>query len=136
MAFDIVASKALFTCRKCGVCCKGYGGTYVTGRDIQRISQFIGLAPQKFVDQFCVLSGNRPLLKQSKDNYCIFWHKLCTIHPVKPLMCRKWPFLESILADPVNWFIMADSCPGIKTDISMHELEKFVKQMILINWNF
>ena len=135
MPFDIVNSQALFTCRKCGACCKGYGGTYVTDRDIQLISHFIGVAPQRFVDQYCDLSGNRPVLAQSRDSYCIFWNKLCTIHPVKPLMCRKWPFLESILADADNWFIMADSCAGIKTDISINLLKKYVKQMILLNWN-
>ena len=135
MPFDIISSEALFTCRKCGACCKGYGGTYVTDRDIQLISRFIGSAPPGFVDQYCNLSGNRPVLTQRKDSYCIFWDEFCTIHPVKPLMCRKWPFLESILADPDNWLIMADSCPGINTDISIDMLEKFVQQMILLNWN-
>jgi len=50
-------------------------------------------------------------------------------------MCRKWPFLESILVDPTNWLIMADSCPGIQIDIAGDTLEKFVRQMILKKWN-
>ena len=135
MPSDIIDSEALFKCRKCGVCCKGYGGTYVTDRDIQLISRHIDSAAHSFVDQYCNLSGNRPVLTQRKDSYCIFWDEFCTIHPVKPLMCRKWPFLESILIDPTNWLIMADSCPGIQTHIASDTLEKFVKQMILNNWN-
>jgi hypothetical protein len=30
---------------------------------------------------------------------------------------------------------MANSCPGIQTDIAVDTLERFVKQMILKNWN-
>ena len=135
MPSDTLQSDVLFKCRKCGACCNGYGGTYLTSSDIDRISRFIGSDPGKFVDQYCILSGNRPVLAQRADDYCIFWDRLCTIHPVKPLMCRKWPFLESILVDPANWLIMADSCPGIQADIDVDMLAKFVKQMILHNWN-
>jgi hypothetical protein len=136
MLSDTLHSDALFKCRKCGACCKGYGGTYLTDSDIESISRYIDSDPKKFVDQWCNLSGNRPVLAQREDGYCIFWDQLCTIHPVKPLMCRKWPFLESILTDSTNWLIMADSCPGIQTNIASDTLEKFVKQMILHNWRF
>ncbi len=135
MPSDTIHSDALFKCRKCGECCKGYGGTYLTDNDIKAISRHIGADPKRFVEQFCDLSGNRPVLAQRKDGYCIFWDRLCTIHPVKPLMCRKWPFLESMLVDSNNWLIMADSCPGIQTDVAVDTLEKIVKQMILHNWN-
>ena len=135
MSSDPRHSDALFKCRKCGECCKGYGGTHLTDSDIEGISRYIDSDPKKFVDQFCSLSGDRPVLAQRKDGYCIFWNQICTIHPVKPLMCRKWPFLESILIDSTNWLTMADSCPGIQTDVAVDTLEKFVKQMILKNWN-
>ena len=68
---------------------------------------------------YCRLSGGRPLLAQGPDGYCIFWKKLCTIHPVKPRMCRRWPFIESILVDPANWLAMAGSCPGMATGIPL-----------------
>jgi len=134
MPSDTIHSDALFKCRNCGECCQGYGGTYLTDSDIESISRYIDSHPTKFVDQFCSLSGNRTVLGQREDGYCIFWDQLCTIHPVKPLMCRKWPFLESILIDSTNWLTMANSCPGIQTDIDIDALEKFVKQMILHNW--
>ena len=135
MPSDIIESKALFECRQCGKCCKGYGGTYLSDNDIDRISDFIDVDPAKFVHQFCYVSGKQPLLAQRKDGYCILWDQLCTIHPVKPLMCRKWPFLESILVDTANWLIMADSCPGIKTDIAPDKLKRFVGRMKSCNWN-
>ena len=63
------------------------------------------------------LSGNKPLLAQHQNGYCIFWDKLCTIHPVKPKMCKQWPFIESLLVDMINWQAMASMCPGIRTDL-------------------
>jgi len=135
MPSDTLGSDALFKCRNCGVCCKGYGGTYLSNSDIDNISRFINADPKKFVDLYCALSGNRPVLAQREDGYCIFWDLLCTIHPVKPLMCRKWPFLESILIDPTNWLTMAGSCTGIQIDVDIDTLARFVKQMILQNWN-
>lgn len=133
MPSDALTFEALFKCIKCGDCCKGYGGTYLSTSDISRISRFIGSDPQKFVDRYCRFSGNRPVLAQRADGYCIFWDRLCTIHPVKPQMCRKWPFIESILIDPANWLIMAGSCPGIQTDVAVDTLVECVKQMILKN---
>ena len=128
MPSDQINPDVLFDCRLCGDCCKGYGGTYVTGEDIEAISGYIGTDSRKFVAEYCQYSGNRPVLAQRDDGYCVFWDKLCTIHPVKPLMCKRWPFLKSLLVDPGNWQIMADSCPGIRTDVSEHILKKCVKK--------
>ena len=130
MRSDRIDGDALFECRLCGDCCKGYGGTYVTPEDIEAISQYIGTDSRKFVAEYCQLSGKRPVLVQGTDGYCIFWDKLCTIHPVKPLMCRRWPFLKSLLVDSTNWQIMADSCPGIHTDVAVGTLEKCVKKIL------
>jgi len=130
MPSDRIDTDGLFECRLCGDCCKGYGGTFVTREDIEAISRFIGTDSRKFVAQYCQVSGKRPLLAQRPDGYCIFWDKLCTIHPVKPIMCRRWPFLGSLLVDSKNWQIMADSCPGIHTDVSVRTLEKCVKKIL------
>jgi uncharacterized protein len=108
----------IFECQCCGDCCKGYGGTYVTESDIRAISAYIGVPEERFIEDFCTLSGQKPLLRQGENGYCIFWNRLCTIHAVKPRMCRAWPFLNSIIIDPTNWRIMADSCPGIRTDFT------------------
>jgi len=68
------------------------------------------------------------VLAQRADGYCIFWDRLCTIHPVKPRMCRAWPFIESILVDPQNWLTMAASCPGMSTDIALNQVVECVRQ--------
>jgi Fe-S-cluster containining protein len=129
MTFDpapSVSEADFFECKKCGICCKGYGGTFVTKQDIKTIASYINTGPKDFVADFCQMSGNKPLLAQAENDYCIFWEKLCTIHPVKPRMCKAWPFIESILVDSDNWNVMARACPGIKTKVDHNTLKEFV----------
>ncbi len=45
-------------------------------------------------------------------------------------MCRKWPFIESVLVDAKNWLIMADSCPGIHIDVPVDAVQKYVKKKL------
>ena len=120
--------KAIFECRQCGDCCRGYGGTFVSKRDIDAIASFLGEDPEYFVANHCRLSGKRPLLSQKKDGYCIFWDRICTIHPVKPQMCRRWPFIESVLRDVANWRIMASMCPGIWADAPVSRVKECVRK--------
>jgi len=133
MPSDSIRPEALFECRMCGDCCQGFGGTYIEPKDIEAISRYIGCHPEKFIDRYCSLSGKKPVLTQKPDGYCIFWDKFCTIHPVKPRMCRNWPFIASLLVDAQNWLIMADSCPGIHADAPTAKVQKFVKEKLAKN---
>ena len=119
---------AIFECRQCGDCCRGYGGTFVSKRDIDAIASFLGTDPKSFVANYCRLSGKRPLLTQKEDGYCIFWDRICTIHPVKPQMCRRWPFIESVLRDVANWRIMASMCPGMMAEAPGSRVEECVRK--------
>jgi Fe-S-cluster containining protein len=130
MPFDEKTTPEIFKCQKCGDCCKGYGGTFLTSRDIEAIAEYIKTDPQSFVETYCQLSGNKPFLTQGQNGYCIFWDKACTIHPVKPRMCRTWPFIKSVLADVKNWHIMAGICPGMRTDVLNGTIKKRVKKEI------
>jgi Fe-S-cluster containining protein len=125
---DAIGPNDIFTCRRCGDCCRGYGGTFVTDGDIASISRFLHMTSTRFVVEFCQMSGGRPMLAQSSSGYCIFWNKLCTIHPVKPQMCKKWPFIEHVLVDIANWKVMASFCPGIRTDIPDQLIKECVKR--------
>ncbi|MDM8535811.1 YkgJ family cysteine cluster protein [Desulfobacterales bacterium HSG17] len=109
----------IFDCQQCGECCKGFGGTYISPEDIQAISAYIKISPEKFLSQYCQSSGSKIVIAQADNGYCEFWKdKICTIHPVKPRMCRHWPFIQSIIKDAGNWHAMANSCPGMRTDVS------------------
>ena len=111
-------SEDVFQCQQCGDCCRGYGGTYVTDADIVAIARYLDISRQRLVSRYCAASGKRLLLAQGENGYCAFWKNgLCGIHPVKPRMCREWPYLKSVLVDVENWWAMASCCPGMRTDV-------------------
>ncbi len=130
MTSDKKVAPPVFDCRKCGDCCRGYGGTYVTDRDIRRIATYIGEDPDTFIDRYCQMSGKRPVLAQAENGYCIFWEELCRIHPVKPRMCRRWPNIDAVLEDIQNWKSMGASCPGIRTDLPDDVIRESVARAI------
>ena len=130
MPFRDITAADLFECQQCGDCCKGYGGTYVTPADIKRISGFIGASSETFIDKYCRISGGRPLLSQQENGYCVFFDKNCAIHPVKPRMCKAWPFISSIITDPQNWELMSSVCPGIRTNYPTRVIIECVRKQL------
>jgi Fe-S-cluster containining protein len=130
MGSDGEACEGLFACTLCGDCCKGYGGTYLSESDINAISCYLGVSTERMLVKFTRKSGGRRLIVQGDSGYCIFWDKVCTIHPVKPQMCRQWPFIRSILADVGNWRAMAASCPGMDADAPDQKILECVKKAL------
>ncbi len=124
------ACAELFACTRCGACCKGYGGTYLSTADIDAIARYLKVTTAQLLTRCTQSSGGRPLIAQSADGYCIFWNKVCTIHPVKPQMCRQWPFIRSILVDVGNWRAMADSCPGMNADAPEARVRECVQRAL------
>ena len=121
----------LFACTLCGDCCKGYGGTYLSTADIAAIADFIGVSVERLKAEYTRTSGQRRLIAQGADGYCIFWDKVCTIHPVKPRMCRQWPYIRSLLVDTANWRAMASTCPGMKADATDRQIAECVRKKLL-----
>lgn len=128
MESEYQTAQDIFECKLCGDCCKGFGGTYISSEDILNISSCIHSDPDKFIDQYCDPSGSRHVLTRGEDGKCIFFDsvKQCTIHPVKPYMCKAWPFIAAVIKAPENWDIMANSCPGIKKGVPHETLIKIV----------
>lgn len=119
-----------FTCTLCGDCCKGYGGTYLSDGDIDAISGYLSIPQAELVQRYTQASGSKRVIAQGKNGRCVFWDNLCTIHPVKPWMCRQWPFIPGVLADVNNWRAMAGSCPGINTALSDLQILAVVREHI------
>jgi hypothetical protein len=119
-----------FHCTQCGDCCKGYGGTYLTDEDLAAIAAHLDIPVADFKKRYCVLSGKRYVLAQRDDGYCVFWDRNCTIHAIKPAMCRKWPFIDSLLKDIDNWQIMAGVCPGMRPDVDEKQLREYVRESL------
>ncbi len=117
-----------FQCTQCNQCCCGFGGTYVDEVEIGAIAAFLKLTREELVSIYCVPSGSKSVLAQGPDGFCAFLKQNCSIHPVKPHMCRRWPFIPGLLADVTNWYKMADSCPGMFTNIDEAALLAYVKE--------
>ena len=118
----------IFECRMCGDCCQGFGGTYVTEDDIKAIAALRHEDPKTILAKYCEMAGSKPVLARGKDGFCIFFdrEKQCTIHPVKPRMCRTWPFLKTLIKHPENWDAMASCCPGMKKGIPHSRLKDVI----------
>jgi hypothetical protein len=43
-------------------------------------------------------------------------------------MCRRWPFIESVLRDVANWRIMASMCPGIWAEAPESRVKECVRK--------
>ncbi len=130
MGFEDETCKGLFACTLCGDCCNGYGGTYLSEADIESIARHLGMPVDRLVSDHTCKSGKQRVIAQGDNGYCIFWDKVCTIHPVKPKMCRQWPFIRSILVDVTNWQAMAASCPGMQADAPKQKILACVKKAL------
>lgn len=107
----------VFDCQQCGECCVGFGGTYVSPEDIRAIAAFIGASATETQREFCQQSDQGLVLAMGKEGRCVFQkNNICSIHPVKPRMCREWPFIPAVLRQPGNWRLMGEACPGIRPD--------------------
>jgi hypothetical protein len=43
------------------------------------------------------------------------------VHPVKPAICRRWPFLPALLSHPDELEHAKTACPGINPECSHQE---------------
>jgi len=119
-----------FECQKCGECCKGFGGTFLREHDIDRITEYLGIGRDEFLRRYCDWSGKRRLLRIAESGYCIFWDEVCTIHEVKPRMCKVWPFIDAILVDGSNWDMIKSVCPGVRDNGKPEALVDCVKRVL------
>ena len=120
-------SSKIFQCQKCGLCCKGYGGIFVTGQEVKTIAKFLKITQDRFLSRYCEESQRRTMLRTGENGCCILWDELCTIHPVKPSLCRTWPYLKSVLVDKNNLTVIRNACPGLSKDITYEEFAAAVR---------
>lgn len=128
-----------FECTKCGACCRNeYLLVTVTGSDIVKIAVVLGLGPDELFKalDFYITSDSTPTpvgleripsvateqglafiaLKKMDNGDCIFLKEdLCMIHPVRPLVCRSFPFIFTESEGQRNWGLSAkkEICPGL-----------------------
>jgi len=98
----------------CITCCQQQGFVYLSEADIPRIAAHLGLTPARFEAKYCYRTKNRVRLRVPKDSQCSFLRPGgCSIHAVKPVQCRIFPFWPELVESRREWKKTARYCPGI-----------------------
>jgi len=82
------------------------------------MAAFLQLSLEDFRNRYLVAS---PLGMQvaTVNGVCVFLEgQRCQIHPVKPRICREWPFLPALLAHADEFEGAKGACPGIDPQAS------------------
>ena len=119
----------IFACQQCGYCCQGETTVSLTGDDLQRMVDYIGLPEEEVKEKYLRITGNVIQMK-IVDSHCIFYDNGCTVHPGKPWRCSQWPLHPSILQDRNNFEAISASCPGIKTDLGYEKFCEILSALI------
>jgi len=122
-AIEIITS--VFRCQQCGECCQGRGGILPTPGEIDLIAQYLKMPVAQLESNFLELTPLGLAVKNKPGAGCIFNEQgRCAIHPVKPRICRDWPFLPAILLHENEFEAAKEACLGLNP-ASRHE--DFVK---------
>ncbi|WP_457571018.1 YkgJ family cysteine cluster protein [Desulfovulcanus sp.] len=122
-----MSKKLAFDCKMCGQCCQGEGGIVVTDEEQKAIAKFLHLSLPVFRKKYIYSKSDKDFIQTDEDSFCIFFQKEtgCLIHPVKPKVCRAWPFFRGNLVDKTSWEMAKEYCPGINPEVSF---EEFIRQ--------
>jgi Fe-S-cluster containining protein len=100
-----------FVCRRCGRCCRGRGGVWLSTAEMRAAAQ--RLSEADLAAARLTPDGAQWRLGVGLDGRCAFYLAGCRLHPDKPRACRQWPFFYG----PLKWeeaFLAArDDCPGL-----------------------
>ncbi len=77
-------------CLTCANCCKTTGPLF-TDKDVQRISKFLKLKPQQFIDQYLRVDEDNDYVLQSVPCTFLGADNYCSIYNVRPKACREFP---------------------------------------------
>ncbi len=147
-----------FECTKCGACCRDNQILItVTNRDLFRIAHGLGLNAHELIRalDFYILDENKPIpvgleiipsveteqgpayiaLKKMENGDCIFLKdNQCMIHPLRPMVCKSFPFVFSKNHDELSWGLSfkKEICPGlgVGSKVSEHELVSLAEEIL------
>jgi Fe-S-cluster containining protein len=104
-----------FACQTgCVRCCDTQGFVYITDSDLQRMAKYLGLTAEDFEKQYVIRYRRILRLRKPRKSQCHFLNAGgCSVHPVKPVQCRTYPFWPEIVEDQAAWNAEAKRCPGI-----------------------
>jgi len=104
-----------FACQPgCVRCCDTQGFVYITQNDLERIAKYIGLTAEAFETKYVIRFRQILRLRKPRNSQCHFLTAAgCSVHPVKPVQCRTYPFWPELVEEQAAWNEEASRCPGI-----------------------
>ena len=104
-----------FACQPgCTACCEVEGQVHITQEDLQRIASYLGMTPADFEQQYVFRTRYLLRLRKPRHAQCHFLKDGgCSIHSVKPVQCRLFPFWPELVENRREWNRTAKRCPGI-----------------------
>ena len=103
----------VFACRQCGECCHGDKGILVAPAEIAQLAAFLGIAQAEVHRRFLVASPLGPQVGTHRGACVFLVDNRCRVHPVKPRICREWPFLQALLDHADEFEAAKEACPGL-----------------------
>ncbi len=80
-------------CLTCANCCKTTGPLF-TNNDIERISKYFRMKPQKFIEAFLRVDEDNDYVLQELPCTFLGEDNLCAIYDVRPKACREFPHTD------------------------------------------
>ncbi len=125
-----------FECQRCMYCCSSEPGyVFLSKHDLERLSSYLALDIDSFIDIYCRLVdyGTHYLVSLTeKKNYdCEFLSSSgCTVYWARPGQCRTYPFWKSVMENRKTWDMESSFCPGINKGrkISKEEIDECLKR--------
>jgi len=108
--------RAPFECQRCGQCCRGRGGIYLSAEEAAAAAEFLGVSGGEFHRRYLEPRGRgwEVLSSAGPEGACaLFGPQGCLIHPVKPRVCRRWPSFQALIKDPDAFEEAKEHCPGL-----------------------
>jgi uncharacterized protein len=108
--------QTVFDCQQCGECCRGERGILVTPAELTAMAAHLGLTQADFAARYLVDTPLGPQLASPGGSCVMQAGNLCRVHPVKPRICREWPFLGALLKHADEFEAAKGACPGLAAD--------------------
>lgn len=116
----------VFACRQCGECCQGKGGILPSPIERELIAQYLKMPVAELIRDFLEETPLGLAVRNKPEGGCIFQEdSRCRIHPVKPRICRDWPFLPAILLHEEEFAAAKTVCAGLAPESSHLEFLTF-----------
>jgi Fe-S-cluster containining protein len=90
------------------------GEVYLTEQDLERIAAHLQLTHADFEEKYVHRTKRTLRLRKPPQGQCLFHRdNRCSIHVVKPVQCRVFPYWPEIIESGDTWTEAGRTCPGI-----------------------